>query len=76
MPVKVNFVLDDDVKADMDLLVESGRRSRVVNDALRKALLAIRRQQLTAEMDRLRKKTSPVSTAEIVAVLRRDRRRR
>jgi Arc/MetJ-type ribon-helix-helix transcriptional regulator len=76
MPVKVNFVLDDDVKADMDVLVESGRRSRVVNDALRKALLAIRRRQLTVEMDRLRGRASTVSTAEIVAALRQDRKRR
>jgi Arc/MetJ-type ribon-helix-helix transcriptional regulator len=74
MPVKVNFVLDDDVKADMDVLVESGRRSRVVNDALRKALLAIRRRQLT--VDRLRGRASTVSTAEIVAALRQDRKRR
>ena len=33
MPTKVNIVLDDDVKADLDRLVESGLRSRVVNRA-------------------------------------------
>ena len=31
MPSKVNIVLDDDVKADLDALVESGLRSRIIN---------------------------------------------
>lgn len=75
MSVKVNMVLDDDVKADLDSLVESGLRSRVINTALRKELLMIRRRGLTEQLDRLRKRTRPVSTREIVAILRRDRRR-
>src|SRR5690242_17455794 len=36
MPTKVNIVLDDDVKADLDRMVEAGMRSRVVNRALRR----------------------------------------
>lgn len=32
MATKVNFVLDDDVKAELDRVVDSGRRSRVVNE--------------------------------------------
>ena len=39
MPTKVNVVLDDDVKAGLDRLVESGRRSRVINAALRREIL-------------------------------------
>ena len=38
MPTKVNIVLDDDVKADLDRLVESGKRSRVINNALRREI--------------------------------------
>jgi predicted transcriptional regulator len=73
VPTKVNIVLDDDVKADLDRLVESGMRSRVVNRALRKEILAIRRQRASQRLDELRRTTTPVSTAELLAQIRRDR---
>jgi len=73
MPTKVNIVLDDDVKADLDRLVESGLRSRVVNRALRREMLAIRRQRASARLDEARRTTRPVSTASLVAQIRRDR---
>ena len=41
--VKVNFVPDEDVKEDLYRLVARGTRSRVINDALRMELLAIKR---------------------------------
>ena len=73
MATKVNIVLDDDVKAELDRLVESGLRSRVINEALRKELTLMRRRRLTGRLDKLRAKTKPVSTNEIVTLLRRDR---
>ena len=73
MATKVNIVLDDDVKAELDRLVESGQRSRVINDALRKELAVMRRRSLTERLEQLRAKSKPVSTREIVALLRRDR---
>ena len=73
MPTKVNIVLDDDVKADLDRLVEPGLRSRVVNRALRREILALQRRQANARLEELRRKTRPVSTADLVARLRRDR---
>lgn len=75
MPTKVNIVLDDDVKADLDRLVESGMRSRVVNQALRREILAIRRRRANERLDALRRSTKPVATAELVAAVRRDRKR-
>ena len=75
MAVKVNFVLDEDVKGDLDRLVASGMRSRVINEALRKELLGIKRQKLAAKQDRLRGRTKMISTGEIVKVVRRDRSR-
>ncbi|HEY3130407.1 MAG TPA: hypothetical protein VGL91_13185 [Acidobacteriota bacterium] len=75
MPVKVNIVLDDDVKADLDALVKSGKRSRVINMALRKELLAIRRQDLSRRLDLLRGRTKAIATREIVDMIRRDRKR-
>lgn len=75
MAVKVNFVLDEDVKNDLDRLVESGMRSRIINEALRKELLLIKRQKLATEQDRLRRQTDKVSSREIVRIIRRDRSR-
>jgi hypothetical protein len=73
MATKVNIVLDDDVKAELETLVEAGSRSRVINNALRKELMLIRRGILTGRLDQLRAKTKPVSTKEIVQLIRRDR---
>ena len=66
---------DDDVKADLDQLVDSGLRSQVVNRALRKKILAIRRQRASQRLDELRRTTKRLSTTELVALLRRNRRR-
>ena len=75
MPTKVNIVLDDDVKADLDRLVETGGRSRVINRALRREIVQIRREQANLRLETLRKRTSPQSTADLVAQIRRDRSR-
>ena len=73
MPTKVNVVLDDDVKADLDRLVESGMRSRVINAALRREILMLRRQRASTRLDALRKTTRVVTTSELVNLVRRDR---
>jgi len=73
MASKVNIVLDDDVKRELEYLVEAGMRSRVINTALRKELDLIRRKGLSEQLDRLRSKTKPMSTKEIVRLIRRDR---
>lgn len=75
MPTRVNIVLDDDVKADLDRLVETGMRSRVINRALRAEILSIQRGLASARLDELRRATRPVATRELVARIRRDRRR-
>jgi predicted transcriptional regulator len=73
MPTKVNIVLDDDVKADLDRLVESGKRSRIINNALRREIQLISRRKASSRLDELRKTTTPVSTDAIVRLVRRDR---
>ena len=73
MPIKVNVVLDDDVKADLDRLVDSGKRSRVINNALRREMHLISRRAANARLDELRTRTKPVSTDAIVKLIRRDR---
>jgi Arc/MetJ-type ribon-helix-helix transcriptional regulator len=73
MPTKVNIVLDEDVKSELERLVESGMRSRIINKALRKELQSIRRQQASKRIDVLRGKAKTVSSSEIVKLVRRDR---
>ena len=75
VPTKVNIVLDDDVKADLDRLVESGRRSRVVNDALRLEIQLMRRRAAGARLDDLRRGTRRMSTTDLVKLVRQDRNR-
>ncbi len=75
MPTKVNIVLDDDVKADLDRLVESGRRNRVINDALRREIRLMRRRSASDRLDELRTRSHRVGTRDIVQAIRRDRSR-
>ena len=75
MATKVNIVLDDDVKADLDRLVSAGKRSRVINIALRRELDTIRRRSASTRLDALRAKSVAVTDDSIVKRLRRDRQR-
>lgn len=73
MPTKVNIVLDDDVKADLDRLVDSGKRSRVINNALRREIHLMSRRAAGARLDAVRATTKRVSTDDIVKLVRHDR---
>jgi predicted transcriptional regulator len=73
MPTKVNIVLDDDVKADLDRLVDSGKRSRVINNALRREIQLMSRRAANVRLDEMRATTRAVSTDAIVKLVRRDR---
>ncbi len=70
---RINFMVADDLKKELDLLVPPGERSLVVNEALRKELALLRRKKLTDQLTALRKKTRTVATSEIVDALRSDR---
>ena len=73
---KLNFMIKSDIARDLEELVPPGERSRVVNAALERELLAIRRRKLTERLRALREKSPPLSTEKIVSALRRDRERR
>ena len=72
---KLNFFVDDDVRKDMENLIPAGQRAKVINEALRKELLRIKRTKVTEKLLNLRTKGEPVSSQEIVEALRKDRRR-
>lgn len=72
---KLNFFVDDDVRKDMESLIPTGQRAKVINEALRKELLRIKRTKVTEKLMNLRTKGAPVSSQEIIEALRKDRRR-
>jgi metal-responsive CopG/Arc/MetJ family transcriptional regulator len=73
--VKLNVSIDEQVKEELFRLVPPRRRSQVVTEALRKELLRRKRDHVTQTLRGLRKRSATVSGEEIVAVVRRDRRR-
>lgn len=72
---KVNFTLDDDVREELYRLVPPRKRSRMVNEALRKELLQMKREQAIDRLMELRKKTAKFTSREILEALRKDRAR-
>ncbi len=72
---KVNVTLDDDVREELYRLVPPRKRSRVVNEALRKELLQMKREQAIDRLMELRKKTAKFTSQGTLEALRKDRAR-
>ena len=70
---KMNFMIRDEIARELETLVPAGERSRTVNDALAKELLAIRRRMITSRLRAARGKGLALGTEKIVAALRKDR---
>lgn len=73
---RLNFFVEEDVRKDLEKLVPAGQKSRVINDALRRELLRIKREKVTKNLMLLRSKSPRVSQEEIVETLRKERRRK
>ena len=72
---KLNFMIRNDIARELEDVVPPGERSKVVNEALAKELAAIRRKTLTDRLRAVREKSPSLATTEIVATLRKDRKR-
>ncbi len=70
---KLNFMINDDIRRELEELVPQGVRSKVVNEALRKELISIRRRRLTDKLLAIRAKGPIVSTDAILDTLENDR---
>ncbi len=70
---KLNFMIKNELVKDLEDLVPPGKRSKVVNDAIMKELIAIRRQKLTEKLLAVKQKSPALSTEEIVTALKEDR---
>jgi hypothetical protein len=73
---KVNFILDPDVQAELVRLIPPCKRSRVVNEALRKELLRRKRELAMEQLKEIRQQTGTLTGREIVEAVRNDRTRR
>ncbi|RPH81277.1 MAG: hypothetical protein EHM80_02825 [Nitrospiraceae bacterium] len=73
--VKLNVPIDEQVREELLQLVPPRRRSQVVNKVLRKELLRRKRDHVTQTLRGLRQQSATMSGEEIVAAVRRDRKR-
>ncbi|NTV42093.1 MAG: hypothetical protein HGA63_02225 [Syntrophobacteraceae bacterium] len=70
---KLNFMIEEALCRELEQLVPSGKRSQVVNDALRKELERIRRRLAVEAIASSSSEGRRFSTREIVDGLVRDR---
>ena len=70
---KMNFLIEKDVEQEMERLVPSGKRSKVVNEALRRQLELMRRKSAANNLLSESTHGRRLSTAAIVAGLSHDR---
>ena len=70
---KLNFVIEEEIRKELEILVPPGQRSRVVNQALRKELERIRKTQTIERLHHLRREGRQLSTQEIISTLREER---
>jgi len=71
---KLNFLIEETICQDLEALVSAGKRSKVVNEALRKELELIRRKRAVEKLYANFSKGKRFSSQEIVNSLTKDRR--
>jgi len=67
-------MINDNVRKEFERLVPPGERSKIVNEALKKELISIKRKRLTERLLLLRS-NNVLSTKEILDALKKDRTR-
>lgn len=70
---RINFLIEQSVSRELAELVPTGKRSQVVNEALRKELELIRRKKAVSLLLNATSKGKRLSTREIVSALEKDR---
>ncbi len=72
---KLNFMIDNDVADELERLIPSGQRSRVVSQAIANELALQRRRSITSRLRELRSQLPMVSAEKLQANLAEDRKR-
>jgi hypothetical protein len=70
---KMNFLIEEAICRDLEHLVPPGKRSKIVNEALRKELEHISRRNAVEKLIESSSATKKLSTREIVEELTRER---
>jgi hypothetical protein len=70
---KMNFLIEETICRELEHLVPPGKRSQVVNEALRKELELIRRRNAVEKLTETSSSMKKLSTREIVEGLTQDR---
>jgi len=73
---KLNFMIDNDVADDLEKYVPSGRRSKVVTQAIARELALQRRRNITDRLLELRMKSPKINSEKLLSELAEDRKRR
>ena len=73
---KLNFFVEEDIRKELDELVPAGQKSKIINEALPKELLRIRREKVTEKLVVLKSRGPKVTQKEIVKLLKQDRNRK
>ena len=71
---KLNFLIEEGLCRDLEMLVPSGKRSKFVNQALRKELESIRRKKSVEKLLSSPPAGKQFSNCEIIEGLSKDRR--
>ena len=70
---KLNFLIEEEICREMERIVPTGKRSRVVNDALRKELELLRRKSAVEQLLASSSLASGYSHINILEFLAEDR---
>jgi len=70
---KLNFLIEEGVCRDLERLVPAGKRSRVVNEALRKELELLRRKSAVEQLIASSPYQGGYSHVDILTIIAKDR---
>lgn len=70
---KINFLIEEDILREMELIVPQGKRSKLVNQALRKELEILRRKQAVKKLLAASPPKRYFTNREIIEGLSKDR---
>lgn len=70
---KINFLIEEDIFREMERMVPQGKRSNIVNQALRKELELLRRKQAVKKLLAASPPKRHFSNREIIEGLSKDR---
>lgn len=73
--VKVNFIIEEEVRDELNRVIPPRKRSKLVNKAIKKELLRLKRQSTTENLLKLREEIALYGSSEIDKQLKSDRSR-